>query len=472
MSAPDLVPLLTGWRNRGGPLHRCLALAVASLIDARLLRPGDRLPSERALARRLGISRTTVAGAYDLLRQRGALHSVRGSGTTVTGVRTARHDPAIAALAANPFIRTAHPRQATDYIDLTVCRFDPPTLLAETLAHRTDVLLDLIGNGHDTAGLPELRSALADHLTSRGLHTQPAQLLITTGSQQALTLIASDLERNDRVMVEDPTYFGALHAYLHRRARLLPFGVERLERATALAASERRVDLVHVTSAVHNPTGRQLDASTGRRLVELAGRWGATLVDDEALRFLADEPPPFLATHDPHADIITIGTFSKVLWSALRVGWLRAPAPTIARLSARKAALDLATPALDQALVLHCLPHIDTLAAHRRRQLAHQRSHLRHRLHQDLPSWSDAGGDNGPFLWVRTHLTDADPIVHAAAGVHVGVTAGRTLTPTDSWNSHLRIAVTATDDALDAAVDRLAEVASTPDHTSPGVAST
>ncbi|MFF5233515.1 PLP-dependent aminotransferase family protein [Dactylosporangium sp. NPDC000521] len=338
--------------------------------------------------------------------------------------------------------------------------------MAETLAHRTDILLDLIGNGHDTAGLPELRSALADHLTGRGLHTRPAQLLITTGSQQALALIASDLERNDRVMVEDPTYFGALHAYLHRRARLLPFGVERLERAAALATSERRVDLVHVTSAVHNPTGRQLDAPTGRRIVELAGRWGATLVDDEALRFLADEPPPFLAAHDPHADIITIGTFSKVLWSALRVGWLRAPAPTIARLSARKAALDLATPALDQALVLHCLPHIDTLAAHRRQQLAHQRSHLRHRLNQDLPSWSDAGGDNGPFLWVHTHLTDADPIVHAAAGVRVGVTAGRTLTPTDSWNSHLRLAVTATDDALDAAVDRLAEVARTLDHTS------
>lgn len=458
VSAPDLVPLLTDWRNGHGPLHQRLALALTALMDARLLRPNDRLPSERVLARRLGISRTTVAGAYDLLRQRGALHSVRGSGTTVTGKRTSRHDPAIAALAANPFIRSTHPRHTTDYIDLTVCRFDPPTVLAETLAHSTGALLDLIGNGHDTAGLPELRSALADHLTDRGLPTQPSQLLITTGSQQALALIASDLERNDRVMIEDPTYFGALHAYLHRRAKLLPFSVDHLERAAGLATNERRVDLVHVTSAVHNPTGRRLTDSTGRRLVELAGRWGAAIVDDQALRFLADQPPPFLATHDPQADIITIGTFSKVLWSALRVGWLRAPAPAIARFSARKAALDLAAPALDQALVLHCLPHIDTLATHRRQQLARQRTHLRRRMQQDLPHWHDTSSDNGPFLWVRTHLDDADPIVHAAARAHIGITAGRTLTPTDAWNSHIRIAVTTTDTALDTAVDRLADL--------------
>ncbi|MGI5176201.1 PLP-dependent aminotransferase family protein [Dactylosporangium sp. CA-152071] len=467
MSVPDLVPLLADWRSHRGPLHQCLALAVTSLIEARLLRPGDRLPSERALARRLGISRTTVAGAYDLLRQRGALHSVRGSGTTVTGDRTLRHDPAIAALAANPFIRSTHPRHSTDSVDLTVCRFDPPTILAETLAHSADALLDLIGSGHDTAGLPELRSALADHLTGHGLPTQPSQLLITTGSQQAPALIASDLERNDRVMIEDPTYFGALHAYLQRRARLLPCSVDHLERAAGLAADEHRVDLVHVTSAVHNPTGRQLDDATGRRVVELAGRWGATVVDDQALRFLADRPPPFLTTHDPHADIITIGTFSKVLWSALRVGWLRAPAPAIARFSARKAALDLATPALDQALVLHCLPHIDALAAHRRQQLTHQRTHLRRRLRQDLPLWHDASGDSGPFLWVRTHLDDADPIVQAAARVQVGITAGRTLTPTDRWNSHIRIAVTTTDTALDAAVDRLADLARTFDDGSP-----
>lgn len=383
----------------------------------------------------------------------------------MTGKRTSRHDPAIAALAANPFIHSTHPRHSTGSIDLTVCRFDPPTVLAETLANSTNTLLDLIGSGHDTAGLPELRSALADYLTGHGLPTKPSQLMITTGSQQALALIASDLERNDRVMIEDPTYFGALHAYLHRRARLLPLSVDHLERAAALATNERRVDLVHVTSAVHNPTGRQLSDSTGQRLVDLAGRWGATIVDDQALRFLADQPPPFLATHDPHADVITIGTFSKVLWSALRVGWLRAPAPTIARLSARKAALDLAGPALDQALVLHCLPHIDALATHRRQQLAHQRTHLRRRIEQDLPLWHDESSDSGPFLWVRTHLNDADPIVQAAAKAHIGVTAGRTLTPTDHWNSHIRIAVTTIDTALDTAADRLADLVHTFDHT-------
>jgi DNA-binding transcriptional MocR family regulator len=282
---------------------------------------------------------------------------------------------------------------------------------------------------------------------------------VTTGSQQALALIASELERNDRVMIEDPTYFGAIHAYLDRRAKLIPLPVGDIERAGTIAIREHRIDLIHVTSAVHNPTGRQLGRAAGHRLVELAARCGATLVDDQALRYLADEPRPFLAAHDPGADVITIGSFSKVLWSALRVGWLRAPAPTITRLSARKAALDLATPALDQALVHHCLPYLDALAAHRRHQLAHARAHARALLAEQLPGWHDESDDHGPFLWVRTDLDDTDPLLDAASHAGVALTAGRTLTATDRWNTHVRFAVTTTDDALETAMQRLARAA-------------
>jgi DNA-binding transcriptional MocR family regulator len=432
---------------------------VASLIEARLIRPGDRLPSERTLAKRLAISRTTAAAAYDLLRQRGALHSVRGSGTTVTGTRTTRHNPSIATLAANPFIGTANSHGPPGFIDLSVCRFGPPAIVTDALANAADVLLPVIGSGHHTPGLPALREAIAEAITTMGLPTLPSQLLITTGSQQALALIASELERNDRVMIEDPTYFGAIHAYLDRRAKLIPLPIDHLERAATIATRERRVDLIHVTSAVHNPTGHQLDRAAGQRLVELAAQCGATLVDDQTLRYLADEARPFLATHDPNADIITIGSFSKVLWSALRVGWLRAPAPTITRLSVRKAALDLATPALDQAIVLHCLPHLDALAAHRRHQLAHARAHARVSLAEHLPEWHDESQDHGPFLWVRTDLHDTDILVHAAALTGVGITAGRTLTPTDHWNTYARLAITTTDDELDTAIQRLADAA-------------
>jgi DNA-binding transcriptional MocR family regulator len=144
------------------------------------------------------------------------------------------------------------------------------------------------------------------------------------------------------------------------------------------------------------------------------------------------------------------------LWSALRVGWLRAPAPTIGRLVARKAALDLATPALDQALVLHCLPHLEPIAAQRRHGLRQAREQLRHRLRADLPHWHDETDNAGPFLWLRTHLDDADPIIQTAATAGVRLTAGRTLSTSERWNGHVRVAVTAPQDTLDAAVDRLA----------------
>ena len=338
-----------------------------------------------------------------------------------------------------------------------MCRFGPPAIVTDALANAADLLLPVIGNGHHTPGLPVLRETLAQAITTMGMPTLPSQLLITTGSQQALALIASELERNDRVMIEDPTYFGAIHAYLDRRARLIPLPIDHLERAGTIATRERRVDLIHVTSAVHNPTGRQLDRAAGQRLVELAVQCGATLVDDQTLRYLADEPRPFLATHDPNADIITIGSFSKVLWSALRVGWLRAPTPTITRLSVRKAALDLATPALDQALVLHCLPYLDALAAQRRHQLAHARANARASLAEHFPEWRDEGHDHGPFLWVRADHDDT--LLHAAAHRGVGITAGRTLTTTDHWNTHVRLAITTTDHELETAIQRLADAA-------------
>ncbi|MGB8862377.1 MAG: PLP-dependent aminotransferase family protein [Ilumatobacteraceae bacterium] len=376
----------------------------------------------------------------------------------MAGARTIRHDPSVAALASNPFIGHAGHHASAGYVDLSVCRFDPPLVVTDALANDTEGLLRLIGGGHHTAGLPDLRDALAHTLTSLGLPSSPAQLLITTGSQQALALVASELERNDRVMIEDPTYFGAMHAYLGQRAKLIPFAIDETETARTLAAHERRVDLIHVTSAIHNPTGRQLSRRAGERLVDLAAQCGATLVDDHALRYLADLPRPFLATHDSTADIITIGSFSKVLWSALRVGWLRAPTPTITRLSARKAALDLATPALDQGLVLHCLPHLDVLAALRRQQLSHSRSHARQLLAEQLPDWHDEGHEHGPFLWLRTNLHDAEPLREAAHRAGVGLTAGRTLTPTEHWNGHIRLSITASDDELDTAIDRLAQI--------------
>ena len=452
MSPPDVVPLLTGWHTHEGPLHRSLAASLAALIDAHLLRPGDRLPSERTLARRLAVSRTTTAAAYDMLRQRGMVASIQGSGSTVAGPRGLRHDPAIATLASNPFIGDG--RRDDTVIDLSVCRFDPPPLLVDALA-TGDELVDLIGAGHHTAGLPQLREAIAAHLSSSGLPTTPSQVLITTGSQQALSLIASDLERNDRVLIEDPTYFGTLHAYLHRRVRLLPIPFDELDRAASRTTDERRIDLIHVTSAVHNPTGRQLDTTTGHQLVDLARRCSATLVDDHALRYLADEHRPFLASHDPDADIITIGSFSKVLWSALRTGWMRAPAPTIARLTARKASLDLASPALDQALALHSLPYLEPLAVQRRERLQTARHYFRGRLVTEFPGWFDESHESGPFAWVRTDLDGVDGLIQTAAITGLRLTPGSSLSPTDRWNAYLRIAITANDETLETALFRL-----------------
>lgn len=128
----------------------------------------------------------------------------------MTGTRTTRHNPSIATLAANPFIGTANNHKPPGFIDLSVCRFGPPAIVTDALANAADLLLPVIGNGHHTPGLPVLRETLAQAITTMGMPTLPSQLLITTGSQQALALhhVPEKLERNDRVMIKDPHLLG------------------------------------------------------------------------------------------------------------------------------------------------------------------------------------------------------------------------------------------------------------------------
>ena len=247
LATPHLVRLLGEWRG-GGPAYLELSAALRKLIVEGRLPPHTRVASERALADALGVSRNTVTGALDVLRVQGYLASHRGTGSWVTY-------PASAEARPDERVPPSH-----DVIDLTVANLPAPANLGTLASAAADALPCELGSpGYEPFGLARARTAVADHLASRGLPTTPRQVLITQGGLHALDLALRAFARpGDRVLVETPTYPGALDAI--RAHGCVPVGVPIgpdgwdlvLLRAILRDARPR---LGYLIPDFHNPTG-------------------------------------------------------------------------------------------------------------------------------------------------------------------------------------------------------------------------
>ncbi|MFD8382892.1 PLP-dependent aminotransferase family protein [Streptomyces sp. NPDC059679] len=260
-----------------------------------------------------------------------------------------------------------------------------------------------------TEGDPALRAATAARLTARGLPTDPDALLVTSGSQQALTLLATALlEPGDTVVVEDPTYLAALQCFSFAGARIVsvPSDEDGLDPAALDALVEReRPKLLYTIPTFQNPTGRTLPAERRRAVAEVAERRGLWIVEDDPygeLRF-AGEPVPWIASLPEAADrTVLLGSYSKIMAPGLRLGWLRAPATLRRACAIAKQAADLHTPTVTQMAAARYLTDSD-LDAH----LTHVRDAYRDRrdallagLPEALPDGSRWNRpDGGMFVW-------------------------------------------------------------------------
>ena len=262
-----------------------------------------------------------------------------------------------------------------------------------------------------TEGDPALRATVAARLAARGLPTEADDLLVTGGSQQGLSLLATTLlEPGDTVLVEDPTYLAALQVFGFAGARVLPVPSDAdgilPEALDALVAAERP-KLLYLIPTFQNPTGRTLPAERRAAVAEVAARRGLWVVEDDPygeLRY-SGEPVPWVASH-PGAEDRTalLGSFSKIMVPGLRLGWLRAPGALLRACVIAKQAADLHTSTVDQAAAARYFADTD-LDAH----LALLRAAYRDRrdaLLAGLPAALPPGStwnrpDGGMFLWVR-----------------------------------------------------------------------
>ncbi len=262
-----------------------------------------------------------------------------------------------------------------------------------------------------TEGDPLLRELVAARLTARGLPTAPDDLLICSGSQQALTLVATALlEPGDVVLVEEPSYLAALQAFGLAGATLVPVPCDEdgLDPGAVEDLAKRlKAKLLYVIPTFQNPTGRTLGLDRRRALAEVAARVGLWIVEDDPyseLRYRGEALPAVATLPGAEDRTLALSTLSKVLAPGLRIGWVRAPEALRAPLTIAKQAADLHTSTLDQAAAARWLGTRD-LDAH----LETPRAAYRERLDVLLDGLLDAlppgsthnAPEGGMFVWAR-----------------------------------------------------------------------
>jgi GntR family transcriptional regulator/MocR family aminotransferase len=437
MWAGDFAITLQRRSGRGAqPYHRQVFDQIRNAILDRRLRPGDRLPSTRDCAAMLGLARNTVARAYEDLLVAGYLEGKRGAGTFVSAGPVAPDPdsrpasrkaasvsaPGGQALPAPPLAG----RERAEGLTTGFLPYDFRPGIPDWDAFPRTLWLRLMGRamrrrapdlsryGGPAGHLP-LRRAIARHLAvSRGVSASPQQVVIVSGSQQALDLIARLRVRpGDRVALEDPGYPEARRVLAGDTARAVPIGVDdegivvpALERACRRGSAPR---LLYVTPSHQFPTGVTLSLARRFALLEWAARRDVLIVEDD---YDSEFRLPGLTVEslqglDRSQRTVYVGTFSTVLFPPLRVGYVVLPPGLVEPFVRLKWLADRQTPTLEQLALTDFLEegHFERHLRRMRRLVAGRRAALRAAVEEHMGEWIEMSPPTaGMHLMLRLKL--------------------------------------------------------------------
>lgn len=430
------------------PLNRQLYEELRRSILGGRLSPGDRLPATRELAQALAVSRTTVTVAYDQLLAEGYLVARTGAGTFVSGELP---DELLRPEAPEPLHQAERPRlplsaygerlasagpmrASTPPAAITFAHYGRPALEAFPVdIWRRLMLRHLragrapLGYAQDDLGYAPLREALAAYLQrSRAVRCGPEQIVIVSGSQQGLDLIARMLvDPGDGVAIEEPGYMGARHAFGTAGARLIPVPVD--EAGLQVDRLPAGAKLAFVTPSHQFPTGAVLSLPRRLALLDWARTQGALVVEDDydsEFRY-GERPIPSLQGLDAAGVVLYLGTLSKILFPSLRLGYLVVPPEWAPHFARAKLLADRQAPLVEQLTLTDFIVE-GHLERHFRRMrvLYESRRHcLLQALHDHLGERVTVLGDHtGLHVTLRLHARlDGEKLVRRAAGLGIGV---------------------------------------------------
>lgn len=389
-----------GAKNVAGCTAALLADQIRALILDGRLTLGERLPSERALALELRRSRSTMTRMYNLLEHDGYVARLHG-GSTRVALPHAGHLP----------------RDSADgsAIDFSIASMDSTPGLYDATVRSLPRLAALRStSGYSLRGLPELRDAVAERFTQRGVATVADEIIITSGAMSALNLILATIgRRGERAVVEQPTFPHALDALQRNGYRPMPTPVAvggwDVRHLTDLMLSSRP-HVAYLIPDFHNPTGATMTDAERTRVATTARNSNTHLIIDETTTELDIDrgwSPRPMAAFSP--EVITIGSMSKIAWGGLRLGWIRAGRSLVSRLLAARPSFELGTALLEQCIAVELLEEMPALTAHVRSRLHAGRAAVADGLEMigglqmphtpgGLSAWIDLGAPNSTRL--------------------------------------------------------------------------
>ena len=353
------------------PIYKQLADGIRSLVDSGTIQSGEKLPATRELAGLLGLNRTTVSAAYAVLEQSRILEGHVGRGTFIAARTSAANTnggestldwesilpPLENATTASSKIGITFASSRPAQRSFPLAEFRQLTKDVIDSAEATQILQ--LGSSH---GYLPLRRFLFEQASAAGIARASDDLIITNGCQQALDLLArlffsENRAGNSGVVLEDPVYHGLIRVFSRAGANIISIPLDASGLDPALleeTLQQYRPRLLVVTPSFQNPTGATLPIDRRKRIVELAQRYSVVLVENDIYSELRYQGPhlPTLKELDESSNTILLRSYSKVSFPGLRVGWVIAPQPLIARMAEAKQLSDLHSDQLSQAVLL------------------------------------------------------------------------------------------------------------------------
>lgn len=435
--------------NTSIPIHHQLYEEMRRAILSGRLLPRQRIPSTRSLAKSLSISRTTVTSCYEQLLSEGYLETIVGSGTYVCAqlpddllhstpidagkiarppIKLSKYAAKLAEMdtslldESNAEISFRYGRPAFDRFPMQIWR----KLLSRHC--RASTWLDY---ATDPLGYKPLQSAIARYLSrSRAVQCEPEQVMITNGTQQALYLVMRLLiEPGNAIAMENPGYLSARRIFLSQGAKVLPVGVDESGLVVKELAKNQneQIALVYVTPSHQFPTGAILSLPRRLELLTWAQQNQALIIEDDydsEYRY-GDRPIPALQGLDRSDSVLYIGSFSKVLFPSLRIGYLVLPPSLVSLFARAKWLSDRQLPTLEQQVLTDFIEegHLESHIRKMRSLYDLRRQVLVQALKAYFGEKATILGEKaGLHLMVRlqTHLTDEE-IIQRTAQVGVGM---------------------------------------------------